>query len=76
MFGVREFTAIINPPQAAILAVGAGQPRAVVKDGQLAVATVMSCTMSADHRAIDGALSAKYLQALKTILEDPLELML
>ena len=76
MFGVREFTAIINPPQAAILAVGAGQPRAVVKDGQLAIATIMSCTMSADHRAIDGALSAKYLQALKTILEDPLELML
>ncbi len=76
MFGVREFTAIINPPQAAILAVGAGQQRAVVRDGQLAVATVMTCTMSSDHRAVDGALAARYLASLKTILEDPLELML
>ncbi len=76
MFGVREFTAIINPPQAAILAVGAGQQRPVVRDGQLAVATVMTCTMSSDHRAVDGALAARYLASLKTILEDPLELML
>ena len=76
MFGVREFTAIINPPQASILAVGAGQQRPIVRDGQLAVATVMTCTLSSDHRAIDGALAARYLQALKAILEDPLELML
>ena len=76
MFGVREFTAIINPPQAAILAVGAGQPRAIVRAGQLAVATVMTVTMSSDHRAVDGALAARYLASLKTILEDPLELML
>jgi pyruvate dehydrogenase E2 component (dihydrolipoamide acetyltransferase) len=76
MFGVREFTAIINPPQAAILAVGAGQPRAVVRDGALAIANVMTCTLSSDHRAVDGALAARYLAALKSILEDPLELVL
>ena len=76
MYGVREFTAIINPPQAAILAVAAGEQRPVVQDGQLAVATVMTCTLSVDHRVIDGALAAEFMQALKGVVEDPLSLML
>jgi pyruvate dehydrogenase E2 component (dihydrolipoamide acetyltransferase) len=76
MFGVREFAAIINPPQGAILAIGAGEPRPVVKDGQLAIATVMSCTLSVDHRVVDGALGAEWLAAFKAVLEDPLSLML
>ena len=76
MFGTKQFTAIINPPQAAILAVGAGAPRPVVKDGQLAVATVMSCTLSVDHRVADGALGAEFMAEFKNIIEDPLSLML
>jgi pyruvate dehydrogenase E2 component (dihydrolipoamide acetyltransferase) len=76
MFGVKDFQAIINPPQAAILAVGAGEPRAVVKNGALAIATVMSATLSVDHRVVDGALGAEWLQAFKAILEEPLNLML
>ncbi len=76
MFGVKDFQAIINPPQAAILAVGAGEQRAVVKDGQLAVATVMSATLSVDHRVVDGALGAEWLQAFKSIIQEPLNLML
>ncbi|GGC58377.1 acetyltransferase component of pyruvate dehydrogenase complex [Siccirubricoccus deserti] len=76
MYGVREFSAIINPPQAGILAVAAGEKRPVVKDGQLAVATVMTCTLSVDHRVIDGALAAEFMQALKGVVEDPLSLML
>ncbi len=76
MFGVSSFSAIINPPQAAILAVGSGQKRAVVKGGELAVATVMTCTLSADHRVIDGALGAAFMAELKRIIEDPLSLML
>lgn len=76
MFGVREFTAIINPPQAAILAVGAGEQRPVVKAGALAVATVMTCTLSVDHRVADGATGAEWMAAFKAIIEDPLSLML
>jgi pyruvate dehydrogenase E2 component (dihydrolipoamide acetyltransferase) len=76
MFGVKDFQAIINPPQAAILAVGAGEPRPVVKDGALAVATVMSATLSVDHRVVDGALGAEWLQAFKAIIQEPLNLML
>ena len=76
MFGVSSFSAIINPPQAGILAVGAGQKRAVVKDGALAIATVMTVTLSVDHRVIDGALAATWLKAFKGIIEDPLSLML
>ena len=76
MFGVKDFAAIINPPQGAILAVGAGEPRAVVKEGALAIATVMTCTMSVDHRVVDGALGAQWLAAFKAIIEDPLSLML
>ena len=76
MYGVSTFAAIINPPQAAILAVAAGQLRPVVKDGQLAVATVMTCTLSVDHRIVDGALGAEFLAAFKRVAEDPLSLML
>ncbi len=76
MYGVSEFAAVINPPQAAILAVAAGQQRPVVKDGQLAVATMMTCTLSVDHRAVDGALAAEWLGAFRGIIEDPLGLML
>jgi len=76
MFGIRSFTAVINPPHAAILAVGAGEQRAVVKDGALAIATVMSCTISADHRVIDGAIAARYLAALKRLIDDPLSMLL
>ena len=76
MFGVQSFTAIINPPQAAIIAVGAGTQRAVVKAGQLAVANVMTCTLSVDHRVADGAVGAQWIAAFKALLEDPLGLLL
>ena len=76
MYGVRDFAAIINPPQAAILAVSAGEQRPVVRDGQLAVATVMSCTISVDHRVVDGALAAAWLAGFRALVQDPLGLML
>ncbi|HME21800.1 MAG TPA: pyruvate dehydrogenase complex dihydrolipoamide acetyltransferase [Acetobacteraceae bacterium] len=76
MFGVSEFAAIINPPQAAILAVAAGQKRPVVKNDALAIATVMTCTLSVDHRVVDGALGARWLREFKRIVEDPLSLLL
>jgi len=76
MYGVSEFAAIINPPQAAILAVAAAQKRPVVKDDQLAIATMMTCTLSVDHRVVDGALGAEWLAAFKVAVEDPLSLML
>jgi pyruvate dehydrogenase E2 component (dihydrolipoamide acetyltransferase) len=76
MYGVSDFAAIINPPQAGILAVAAGQPRAVVKDGALAIATVMTCTLSVDHRVVDGALGAEWLAEFKRVVEDPLSLLL
>jgi pyruvate dehydrogenase E2 component (dihydrolipoamide acetyltransferase) len=76
MFGVTEFSAIINPPQAAILAVATGAKRPVVKNDALTIATVMTCTLSADHRVVDGALGARWMREFKTIVEDPLSLML
>ena len=76
MFGIKHFEAVINPPQACILAIGAGEQRPVVKNGALAAATVMSCTLSVDHRAVDGAIGAEYLAALKKLIEDPLTMML
>jgi pyruvate dehydrogenase E2 component (dihydrolipoamide acetyltransferase) len=76
MYGVSNFAAIINPPQAGILAVAAGQQRPVVKDGALAVATVMTCTLSVDHRIVDGALGAEWIAAFRRVVEDPLSLML
>ena len=76
MYGVRQFDAVINPPQAGILAVGAGQQRPVARDGALAVATLMTCTLSADHRVIDGVIAARLLAAFKGLVEDPLALLL
>ena len=76
MYGVKEFTSIINPPQSCILSVGAGEQRAVVKDGALSIATVMTCTLASDHRTVDGALSAQFLQVFKTMVEDPLTMLL
>ncbi len=76
MYGVTNFDAIINPPQAAILAVGAGAKRPVVKNDALAIATVMTVTLSVDHRVVDGALAATWLKVFKGIVEDPLSLML
>ena len=76
MFGIKDFAAIINPPQSCILAVGAGTQQPVVKDGALAIATVMSCTLSVDHRVVDGAVGAEYLAALKVLIEAPLGMML
>ncbi len=76
MFGVSNFAAVINPPQAAILAVAAGQQRPVVKNGALAIATVMTCTLSVDHRVVDGALGAEWLASFKAVVEDPMSLML
>ena len=74
MFGIKQFDAVINPPQAMILAVGAGEQRPYVVDGALAIATVMSVTGSFDHRAIDGADGAALMQAFKVIVENPLAL--
>ena len=76
MYGVREFAAVINPPHGGILAVGAGEHRPVVKNGALAVATVMSCTLSCDHRAVDGAVGAQFLAAFRKLVEDPLTMLL
>ena len=76
MYGVKHFEAVINQPQGAILAVGAGEQRPAVRDGELAVATVMSLTLSVDHRALDGAIGAEYLAALKELIEEPLGLLL
>ncbi|MBX3487824.1 pyruvate dehydrogenase complex dihydrolipoamide acetyltransferase [Parvibaculum sp.] len=76
MYGIKHFTAVINPPQAAILAVGKGEERPVVHDGKLEVATVMTVTMSCDHRAIDGALGAQFLEAFKSFVEYPARMLL
>ncbi|MGE5516651.1 MAG: pyruvate dehydrogenase complex dihydrolipoamide acetyltransferase [Bacteroidota bacterium] len=76
MYGIKEFAAIINPPQGCILAVGAGEQRPVVKNGALAIATVMSCTLSVDHRVVDGAVGAEFLAAFKKLIEDPLSMLL
>jgi len=76
MFGIKEFAAVINPPQACILALGAASPRAVVKAGALAVASVMSATVSCDHRVVDGAVGAQFLAEFKRIAEDPLVMLL
>ena len=75
MFGIRSFASIINEPQGAIMSVGAGEQRAVVKNGQLAVATVMTVTLTCDHRVVDGAAGAKFLQAFKPLIEDPVTML-
>jgi len=76
MFGIREFAAVINPPQGAILAIGAGEQRPIVKDNALAIATMMSCTLSVDHRVVDGAIGAEFLAAFKKLIEDPLNMLI
>ena len=76
MMGVRSFNSIINPPQGAILSVGAGEPRPVVTDGALSMATVMTLTLAVDHRCIDGVTAAEFIGELKSILEEPLQFML
>ncbi len=76
MFGVSEFAAILNPPQSCILAVGAGEERPVVSDGALTTATVMTCTLSVDHRSVDGAVGAQFLAAFKRLIEEPVIMLL
>ncbi|HQT74828.1 MAG: pyruvate dehydrogenase complex dihydrolipoamide acetyltransferase, partial [Acidiphilium sp. 37-67-22] len=76
MFGISSFSAIINPPQGGILAIGAGEKRPVVKGEQIAIATMMTVTLSCDHRVVDGAVGAEFLAAFKSIVEQPLGLML
>jgi pyruvate dehydrogenase E2 component (dihydrolipoamide acetyltransferase) len=76
MYGIDGFYAVLNPPQACILAVGAGAQRPVVKDGALAIATVMTCGLSTDHRVVDGAIGADFLAAFKKLIEDPIQMML
>ena len=71
MYGIKDFTAVINPPQSSILAVGTGEQRAVVRNGQIVPATIMSVTLSCDHRAIDGALGAELIGAFKMLIENP-----
>src|SRR6185312_10014814 len=71
MYGIKDFTAVINPPQSTILAVGTGEERAVVRNGKIEIATLMSVTLSCDHRPIDGALGAQLLTAFKTLIENP-----
>ena len=75
MFGIDHFDAVINPPHATILAVGRGEQRAVVKDGKIAVATMMGCTLSCDHRVVDGALGARLLAAFKGFVEEPVTML-
>lgn len=76
MYGIKEFAAVLNPPQACLLAVGRAEPRPVARDGALALATVMTCTLSIDHRAVDGAIGAEFLAAFKGLIEDPLTMLL
>lgn len=76
MYGVTEFSAIINPPQSAILAVGAARPEPVVQDGEIVVGTVMTVTLSADHRVLDGALAAQWLAAFVKRIEKPLSILI
>ena len=75
MFGIKTFSSIINEPQGAIMSVGAGEQRPVVKNGQLAVATVMTVTVTCDHRVVDGATGARFLQAFKPLIEDPVTML-
>jgi pyruvate dehydrogenase E2 component (dihydrolipoamide acetyltransferase) len=72
MFGVRSFASIINAPQGCILSVGAGEKRPVVRGDALAIATVMTVTLTCDHRVVDGAIGARWLAAFKTMIENPI----
>ncbi len=75
MFGIKSFASIINEPQGAIMSVGAGEKRPVVRAGELAIATVMSITLTCDHRVVDGAIGARFLAAFKAMIEDPLTML-
>ena len=75
MFGIKQFTSIINEPQGCIMSVGAGEQRAVVKNGQVVAATVMTVTLTCDHRVVDGATGARFLQAFKPLIEDPVAML-
>jgi pyruvate dehydrogenase E2 component (dihydrolipoamide acetyltransferase) len=75
MYGIRSFDAVINPPHATILAVGAGEKRAVVVGDRIEAATIMSCTLSCDHRVVDGATGAALLNAFKALIEDPVRML-
>jgi pyruvate dehydrogenase E2 component (dihydrolipoamide acetyltransferase) len=75
MYGIKSFDAVINPPHATILAVGTGEKRAVVVGGDVKVATLMSCTLSCDHRVVDGAVGAELLNAFKSLIEDPVRML-
>ena len=72
MFGIRDFAAVINPPHATILAIGAGEERAVVRKGEIKVANIMTVTLSTDHRAVDGALGAELISAFREYIENPM----
>jgi len=72
MYGIKQFSGVINPPHATILAVGVGEQRPVVRDGKIEIATIMSATLSCDHRAVDGALGAEFLAAFKVLIENPI----
>ena len=76
MYGIKDFLAIINTPQAAILAVGAGEERVVVRDGQMVIRNIMSCSLSVDHRVVDGALGSVFLQTLRSYIEQPATMLL
>ena len=76
MYGVKQFSAIINPPQSCILAVGAAEERPTVLDGVLSVSAMMSCSLSVDHRSVDGALGAEFLECFKSLVEDPISMIL
>ena len=76
MYGIRQFTPILNPPQACILGIGAGEKKPVVAGEEMVIATVMNCTLSGDHRALDGATAARFLDAFKRMIENPLSMLL
>jgi pyruvate dehydrogenase E2 component (dihydrolipoamide acetyltransferase) len=76
MYGIKNFTSIINPPQSCIIAVGAGEERPVVRDGKIEISTIMTVTMSADHRVVDGGTGAKFLATLKQFIEEPASMLL
>jgi pyruvate dehydrogenase E2 component (dihydrolipoamide acetyltransferase) len=75
MFGIKNFSAVINPPHASILAVGAGEQRVIVEKGQMKIANMMSVTLSTDHRAVDGALGAELISAFKELIENPVSML-
>ena len=75
LFGIKAFDAVINPPHATILPVGAGEKRPVVVGDEVRIATIMSCTLSCDHRVVDGALGAELLNAFKAYIDDPVKML-